>query len=79
MKHSNIVAMNWQKLVLLASACGVSLLAAACSSSSSSEPTEAVSEAITATASTVIGAWEAAGKPALTVTAARPLQRVRKQ
>ena len=38
-----------------------------------------LSEAITATASTVTGAWEAAGKPALTVTAARPLQRVRKQ
>jgi len=38
-----------------------------------------LSEAITATASTVTGAWEAAGKPVLTVTAARPLQRVRKQ
>jgi len=38
-----------------------------------------LSEAITATAGTIIGAWEAAGKPALTVTAARPLQRVRRQ
>jgi len=38
-----------------------------------------LSEAITATASTVIGAWEAAGKPALTVTDARPVQRVRRR
>jgi hypothetical protein len=38
-----------------------------------------LSEAITATAGTVIGAWEAAGKPALTITDARPVQRVRKQ
>lgn len=37
-----------------------------------------LSEAITATAAIIIGAWEAAGKPALTTTDARPLQRVRK-
>jgi len=37
-----------------------------------------LSEAITATASGIIGAWEAAGKPAVGVKDARPLQRVQK-
>lgn len=37
-----------------------------------------LSEAITATASVIVGAWEAAGKPALATTDARPLQRIRK-
>ncbi len=38
-----------------------------------------LSDAITATASLIVGAWDAAGKPALsTVNDARPLQRVRK-
>lgn len=37
-----------------------------------------LSEAITATASVIIGAWEAAGRPALTVDEIRPVQKVRK-
>ena len=37
-----------------------------------------LSEAITATAGVIIGAWEAAGKPVLKTTDARPVQRVRK-
>jgi hypothetical protein len=36
-----------------------------------------LSEAITATAGVIIGAWEQAGKPTLTTEAARPIQRVR--
>lgn len=35
-------------------------------------------EAISATAGVIVGAWEAAGKPALSTTDARPLQRIRK-
>jgi hypothetical protein len=37
-----------------------------------------LSQAITATASIIIGAWQAADKPALALSEARPLQRVRK-
>jgi hypothetical protein len=37
-----------------------------------------LSDAITATASIITAAWEAAGKPALQTTDARPLQRVKK-
>lgn len=37
-----------------------------------------LSDAITATAGVIIGAWEAAGRPALTTVDARPLQRIRK-
>jgi hypothetical protein len=37
-----------------------------------------LSESITATAGVIIGAWEAAGKPVLKTTDARPVQRVRK-
>ena len=35
-------------------------------------------DSITATAGVIVGAWEQAGKPALTLTDARPVQRVRK-
>lgn len=37
-----------------------------------------LSAAITATASVIVAAWEAAGKPAVAMTDARPLQRVKK-
>jgi hypothetical protein len=37
-----------------------------------------LSEAITATAGVIVGAWEAAGKPRLATSDARPLQKVRK-
>jgi hypothetical protein len=37
-----------------------------------------LAESITATASVIIGAWEAAGKPALKLQGARPLEKVRK-
>jgi hypothetical protein len=37
-----------------------------------------LSESITATAGIIIGAWEAAGRPALKTEAVRPVQRVRK-
>ena len=37
-----------------------------------------LSEAITATAGVIIGAWEQAGRPAVTMAGARPLQRVKK-
>jgi hypothetical protein len=37
-----------------------------------------LAESVTATAGLIIGAWEAAGKPALKVEGARPLEKVRK-
>jgi len=37
-----------------------------------------LAESITATAGVIIGAWQAAGKPALALTGARPVQKVRK-
>jgi hypothetical protein len=37
-----------------------------------------LSQAITATASVIVGAWEAAGKPTLSTSDARPLQRIKK-
>jgi len=37
-----------------------------------------LSDAITATAATIIGAWEAAGKPALKMQDARPVQKVKR-
>jgi hypothetical protein len=37
-----------------------------------------LADAITATAGVVIGAWEAAGKPVLTIEGARPVEKVRK-
>jgi hypothetical protein len=37
-----------------------------------------LSESITATASVIVGAWEAAGKPPLTLEGARPVQKIRK-
>ena len=37
-----------------------------------------LSEAITATAGLIMGAWEQAGKPALTVAPVRPVQRIRR-
>jgi hypothetical protein len=38
-----------------------------------------LADSITATVGVIVGAWEQAGKPALTMKDARPLQRVRKQ
>ena len=37
-----------------------------------------LAESITATAGVIVGAWEQAGKPALTLKDARPLQKVKK-
>src|SRR6185436_3089528 len=37
-----------------------------------------LAESITATAGVIIGAWELAGKPALTLEGARPLEKVQK-
>jgi hypothetical protein len=37
-----------------------------------------IADSITATAAMIVGAWEAAGKPTLSIEGARPLQKVRK-
>jgi hypothetical protein len=37
-----------------------------------------LSKAVAATAGVIVSAWEQAGRPALTVTDARPVQRVRR-
>ena len=37
-----------------------------------------LSEAITATAAIIIGAWEQAGRPAIKLNGPRPVQKVRK-
>jgi len=37
-----------------------------------------LADAITATAGAIIGAWEQAGRPALTLEAVRPVERVKK-
>jgi hypothetical protein len=37
-----------------------------------------LAESITATASVIIGAWEQAGKPVLTMEGARPVEKVKK-